>query len=241
MITDRDFDELLEYKQTPGFKPPIKDPSTLKDHLSNLKSETKYLQQQAKKGLIDKAAVRKQIVNIQKRSKDITAEIAKQKAKSAQRSHLRSVPGGQKGPRKATAAEKRTLLKKLRKGEKLKKREYDMLRRTLTPEAIEKASKKVVRKIRGPQVFAAVIVAITLISLTHDWYQSRMNAAKQRCRKAPNKDECLKMYRQLAYIGRVKDLERKKRGYCGKTDNPAKCIGKVDQKISKIQSRIRRG
>ena len=57
---------------------------------------------------------------------------------------------------------------------------------------------------------------------------------------ASNKYECMAMHRQLAYVARIKDLQAKK-SYCDKSDNSPKCKFKVDQKISQIRARIKRG
>lgn len=242
IITESHFDKLLqEYKVTPGFKLPVKSPGSMEDHLKNLKAEEKFIRSQMKKGV---TGLESQLKSVQKRARGIVVDISSFKDKAAKRQHLKSVPGGQTGPppppKKPTAKEVRNLRKKLKKGENLTPRELNILKKAASPQNVEKLTKKAIYKVRAPHVIAGVVVALAIISATYDWYESRMNKAKQQCKKSSNKDECMKMYRQLAYVARIKDLESKKR-LCGKSDDLAKCQGKVNQKISKIRARIQRG
>jgi len=220
--TDRGFDLLLEYKPTKGFKPPISQPAKIQDHLKNLHAEKQFLRKKLSVKGANKVVIAKQLRSIEFRIRDISKDIASQTIKAKKRSHLKSIPGGNKEPLKP-------------KGPKPIKKPS-----RFSPDSIRKVVKKATGKGRGRYAVTGIAVAIFIIALTQDLYAQRMSAAAKKCRNSSNKDQCMSMYRRLSYIARVKDLQRKK-NECGKSDDRAACVGKVDQKISKIQARITRG
>ena len=221
IITDKDFDLLYEYTPYSGFKLPVARPTSIKDHITNLRAEKTFLKKQMGQKGSDKTQISKQLKLLNRRLEIVKKTAKEELAKKAKRAHLTSHEGGVKGPVKPKPKPKPKFSPKK------------------TVKDIGGSIKKGLKG-RGRPIFATAVVALMIISLTHDWYEKRMDVAKRKCMNAPNKDECLQMYRKLAYVSRVKDLQTKKK-YCNRANNPKKCIETVDQKISKIQARIKRG
>jgi len=87
------------------------------------------------------------------------------------------------------------------------------------------------------QVVKFGILAAAITALGYKVYKSYISKASRSCKSRPDKEKCMKEYKQKAIIQQIRMLQKNKK-YCNKSSNPHKCANKVDKKIISLKDKL---
>lgn len=85
---------------------------------------------------------------------------------------------------------------------------------------------------------AAVATAIATLGATYHAYKKLMDAAEKTCKKSPDKEACMALFRHRAYKARMSSLKTRLKD-CTKTTNPGKCRKIIRKTITSLRRRIK--
>jgi len=93
----------------------------------------------------------------------------------------------------------------------------------------------------GVLVLGGLVLASSLISASYRVYRDRINKHSKRCanyKEGPDKRWCIANVKADAYDGQIKNLQASA-SKCQKSKDPAKCVGKIKQKVAKLQGKMK--
>ena len=109
--------------------------------------------------------------------------------------------------------------------------------------AATSAGQAISQAIKGasPEQLAIGGGALAALALygSYKTYKRFLGKAARACKgkKGADKTVCMKNYKIAAYNGQIKDLQAASKG-CSKSKNPKQCVGKINQKIQKLKTKI---
>jgi hypothetical protein len=89
------------------------------------------------------------------------------------------------------------------------------------------------------QMGGALAIAGIIIFAVNYYFLLKRKKIERLCMTYPNKEECKKKLRQDTLKKEIAGLIKNKH-ICDKSSNPAKCKARIDDRIKKVQSKIKR-
>ena len=85
---------------------------------------------------------------------------------------------------------------------------------------------------------ASVATAISILGITYHAYKKLMDTAEKSCKKSPDKEACMALFRHKAYKTRLASLKKRMKD-CTKTNRPSKCRKIIRKTITSLRKRIK--
>jgi hypothetical protein len=108
---------------------------------------------------------------------------------------------------------------------------HDLANQRLQMDKDNEESETVAKVVGVAAVLSAAVV------LGNKIYKQYFSQAAQACKKFPDKEECMKRFKNKATEAEIAQLQKAK-AYCKKSTNPKQCIDKLDQEIQKNKAKL---
>ena len=87
-------------------------------------------------------------------------------------------------------------------------------------------------------VTASVATALAVLGVTYQAYRKFMDVAEKSCKKSPDKEACMALFRYKAYKNRLASIKKRLKD-CTKTNSPGKCRKIIRKTITSLRKRIK--